>query len=155
MAAGSQLLVSHTKEIAMLKTTVQKIRDTTIVRCQGRIVVGENLAALGDAVMRHSSASAVVLDLAGVRRIDAGGLGLLLGVRKWAEDNAIRFKLMNVVPKVERVLKLTKLDRVFEFWSLSDMFCLVRLAYLVDTTGGLVFQGRGDAVTSEALASGG
>src|SRR5271169_1737432 len=105
----------------MLKATVQKIRDTTIVRCQGRIIVGENFATLRDAVLKHSSAAMVVLDLAGVKRIDAGGLGVLLGLRKWAESNAVRFKLMNVMPKVERLLKLTKLDRVFEFWSLRDM----------------------------------
>ncbi len=114
----------------MLKTTVQEIRDTTIIRCQGRIMVGENFATLRDAVMRHSSAAMVVVDLAGVRRIDAGGLGVLLGLNQWAKGNAVRFKLMNVMPKVERMLKLTKVDRVFEFCSIADMFCLVLLAHL-------------------------
>ena len=35
----------------MLKATVQKIRDTIIVRCQGRIIVGENFATLNDTVI--------------------------------------------------------------------------------------------------------
>jgi anti-anti-sigma factor len=109
----------------MLKATLQKIRHTTIVRCQGRIIVGENFAALRNAAMRHSSTDMVVLDLAGVRRVDAGGLGVLLDLRQWAEANSIRFKLMNVMPKVQRILKLTKLDRVFEFWSARDMFDLL------------------------------
>lgn len=109
----------------MLKATLQKIQHTTIVRCRGRIIVGENFAALRNAVMRHSSTDVVVLDLAGVRRVDAGGLGVLLDLRQWAEVNSIRFKLMNVMPKVQRILKLTKLDRVFEFWSARDMFDLL------------------------------
>src|SRR3974390_1218847 len=79
--------------------------------------------------MGHSSTNLVVLDLAGVRRVDAGGLGMLLGLREWAEDNSIQFKLMNVMPKVQRILKLTKLDRVFEFWSVRDMFDLLCHAY--------------------------
>jgi len=138
----------------MLKATVQKIRDTTIVRCQGRIIVGENFATLRDTVLKHSSATMVVLDLAGVRRIDAGGLGVLLGLRKWAESNAIRFKLMNVMPKVERLLKLTKLDRVFEFWSLRDMLCLVHLAELPGNPDIPVFREHGDTAFRETFAAG-
>ena len=95
----------------MLKATVQTIRNTTIVRCQGRIVVGENFATLRDAVVRHSSAATVVLDLAALKRIDAGGLGVLLGLCKWAEVNAVRLKLMNVTPKVERVLEADQARR--------------------------------------------
>ena len=114
----------------MLKATVQKFRDTTIVRCQGRIVVGESFAILRDAVLGHASASMLVLDLARVDRIDAGGLGVLLGLREWAQSNAIRFKLMNVIYNVDRVIRLTKLDRVFEFWSVHDMFHLVHPAHL-------------------------
>ena len=137
----------------MLKATVQIIRNTTIVRCQGRIVVGENFATLRDAVLRHSSAAIVVLDLAAVKRIDAGGLGVLLGLRKWAEVNATRFKLMNVMPRVERVLKLTRLDRVFEFCSVGDMFCLVLLAHLPGAADGHDFRERRYAAFREMLAA--
>ena len=113
----------------MLKATVQQIRDTTIVRCQGRIIVGENLAALRNAVLRHSATDQVVLDLAGASRIDAGGLGVLLELRGWAEANSIRFKLLNVMPKVQRILELTRLDRVFECWSVGDMIDLLCRAH--------------------------
>jgi anti-anti-sigma factor len=127
--------MSQPKEIAMLKATVQKIRDTIIVRCQGRIIVGENFATLNDTVMRHSSAAVVVLDLAGVGRIDAGGLGVLLGLRKWAHASALRFKLMNARPEVERVFRLTRLDHIFEFWSVRDMLELIQVTQ-VNAVGG-------------------
>ena len=60
--------------------------------------------------------------------IDAGGLGVLLGLREWARSNAIMFKLMNAGNKVEQVLELTRLDRVFESCSVRDLFCLLRRA---------------------------
>ena len=70
----------------------------------------------------------LVLDLAQVDRIDAGGLGVLLGLREWARSNAIRLRLMNVMNQVEQVLELTKLDRVFEFCSVRDIFHLLHPA---------------------------
>src|ERR1700693_2810003 len=38
------------------------------------------------------------------------------------------FKLMNAGNKVEQVLELTRLDRVFESCSVRDLFCLLRRA---------------------------
>ena len=116
------------EEIAMLKASTLKIADTTIVRCQGQILVGEDFAALRCAVTKDHAAKLVVLDMAGVRRIDAGGLGVLLGLREWASKNSTQFKLMNVRPKVERVIKVARLDRLFEFWSVRDMFDLIHHA---------------------------
>jgi anti-sigma B factor antagonist len=113
------------KEIFMLNTTVQKLGDTTVLRCQGRIVVGDAHAILRHAVLSQTCTWMLVVDLAQVDRIDAGGLGVLLGLRQWAYSHAIRLRLMNVMNQVEQVLQLTKLDRVFEFCSVRDMFCLL------------------------------
>jgi ABC-type transporter Mla MlaB component len=75
-----------------------------------------------------SLAESLVLDLAQVDRIDAGGLGVLLGLREWACSHAIRSQLMNVTDQVEHVLELTKLDRVLEFCSVEDMLQLLHFA---------------------------
>jgi hypothetical protein len=77
----------------------------------------------------------LVLDLAQVDRIDAAGLGVLLGVREWAHSNAVRFKLMNVMNNVEQVLELTKLDCVFEFCSIRDLFHLLHRSAAVTPWG--------------------
>src|SRR5579864_2976808 len=99
----------------MLNATAQKLGDITVLRCQGRIVIGDAYMILRNAVLSQTHTTMLVLDLAQVDRIDAGGLGVLLGLREWAYSNAIRFRLINVVNQVEQVLELTKLDRVFEF----------------------------------------
>jgi len=99
----------------MLQNTVQQIEDATVLCCRGRLIIGEAYATLREAAMSQGHVSLLVLDLAQVDCIDAGGLGVLLGVRKWAQDNGISFKLMNVTNRIEQILELTALDRVFEF----------------------------------------
>jgi len=112
----------------MLNATAQKLGDSTVLRCQGRIVIGDAYAILRNAVLRQTHARTLILDLAQVDRIDAGGLGVLLGLREWAYSHAIGFQLMNVINQVEHVLELTKLDRVFEFCSVEDMLQLLNFA---------------------------
>jgi len=112
----------------MLNATAQKLGDSTVLRCQGRIVIGAAYAILRNAVLRQTHTRTLILDLAEVDRIDAGGLGVLLGLREWACSHAIRFQLMNVTNQVEHVLELTKLDRVLEFSSVEDMFQLLYCA---------------------------
>jgi anti-anti-sigma factor len=112
----------------MLNATAQKLGDSTVLRCQGRIVIGDAYAILRNAVLRQTHTRTLILDLAQVDRIDAGGLGVLLGLREWAYSQAIRFLLMNVTNQVELVLELTKLDRIFEFCSVEDMLRLLHFA---------------------------
>ena len=112
----------------MLNATAQKLGDNTVLRCQGRIVIGDAYAILRNAVLRQTHTRTLILDLAQVDRIDAGGLGVLLGLREWACSHAIRFQLMNVTNQVEHVLELTKLDRILEFCSVEDMLQLLHFA---------------------------
>ena len=112
----------------MLQCTVQQLGDASVLACRGRIVIGEAYAVLREAATSQGHSSVLVVDLAQVDRIDAGGLGTLLGVREWAQANRIRFKLMNVMHKVEQILELTALDRVFEFCSVQDLLSLLHHA---------------------------
>jgi anti-sigma B factor antagonist len=112
----------------MLNVTAQKFGDSTVLRCQGRIVIGAAYPILRNAVLKQTHTGTLILDLAQVDRIDAGGLGVLLGLREWAYSRAIRFLLMNVMKRVENVLELTQLDRVFEFCSVEDMLQLLHFA---------------------------
>jgi anti-anti-sigma factor len=105
----------------MLKVYARKLGNITVLCLQGRIVNGEaeSLREVVDSQSRVSSQGnsevrAVVLDLARVSTIDAGGLGLLLELRKQTASRGIAFKLMNATRFVRRVLEITRLDSVFE-----------------------------------------
>src|ERR1700722_14166239 len=128
MAFRRQNLWESRKEMRMLKITIQKLGDTSVLRCHGRMAAGDAGSILRSAVLSQRQTTMLVLDLARVDRIDAGGLGVLLGLREWACSHAIRFQLMNVTNQVEHVLELTKLDRVLEFCSVEDMLQLLHCA---------------------------
>ena len=80
---------------------------------EGRIVRGET-DALRNAVLAQTDSNLVVLDLAHVNTIDAGGLGVMLELREETESRGIEFRLQHVTQLVWRILEITKLDSVFK-----------------------------------------
>ncbi|MGI8732591.1 MAG: STAS domain-containing protein [Pyrinomonadaceae bacterium] len=97
----------------MLKVHTQKLGDVTILCLRGRIAIGDT-TPLRNAVLSQADASAVVLDLARVNGIDARGLGVLLELREWTQTKGIEFRLRNVTRLLQQVLKITRLDSVFD-----------------------------------------
>ena len=97
----------------MLKVHTRKLGDVAVVSVQGRIVNGET-ASLREEVGSQLNSQSVVLDLARVTTIDASGLGLMLSLRKQAEEKGAGLKLMNVSKFVYHVFEITRLDTVFE-----------------------------------------
>lgn len=106
-----------------MKVHVHKLGNISILRLQGRIVIGET-DILSNAVGSQGNASAVVLDLARVSRVDARGLGVLLRLREQAESKGIEFRIMNVTKLVQQVLEITKLNTVFEVTSERELASL-------------------------------
>jgi anti-anti-sigma factor len=96
----------------MLKVHAKKLGNVTVLSLQGRIVNGET-EILRTAVDSVSEVRALILDLARVTTVDAGGLGVMLDLRQQAESKGIRLELMNVTKWVSKVLELTRLDSVF------------------------------------------
>src|SRR5690242_687063 len=90
-----------------------------------RIVIGSTHSSLRNAMLSQREARKVLLDMARVERIDAGGLGVLLGLREWAHAHAVCFRLMNVTKNVDQILELTNLQGAFEFCSVPDLLCLM------------------------------
>ncbi|HZE68308.1 MAG TPA: STAS domain-containing protein [Pyrinomonadaceae bacterium] len=104
----------------MLKVHAKNLGSVAILCVQGRIVRGET-AALRNAVHSQSRISALILDLARVSTIDAGGLGVMLELREQTQSKGIDFKLMNVTKLVSRVLEITRLNTVFEVTSGAEV----------------------------------
>ena len=92
----------------MLSVTTRNVDGTVVLRCQGRLVHGEESALLCAAVRHHGRE--VVLDLADVTAIDAAGIGALVSL----QAAGVYLKLMNPSEAVREVLRLTGLEKVFE-----------------------------------------
>ena len=93
---------------------------TTAPSCQvvltGRLdvsSVAEVRATLHQAI--ESGAGDLVIDVSGVELIDATGLGVLVGAHRRAALCGRRLVLHDVPPRVGRILRATRLDRVLCF----------------------------------------
>lgn len=98
----------------MLRIAKEHVADTTTVRCFGRIVAGPEADSLQDAVACEADKRLVMVDLAGVDKIDARGLGLLIFLQTLGYALGFELELMNPTARVREVLDLTRLDSVLE-----------------------------------------
>ncbi len=92
----------------MLTINVRDLGNVVILRCQGRIVRGEETSILCAAVQQHGRE--VILDLQRVHAIDAAGIGALLSL----QAAGVYLKLMDPTEPVREILRLTQLESVFE-----------------------------------------
>jgi anti-anti-sigma factor len=95
--------------------------DVAVLQCAGRIVRGEALHFLKDAVTCLNRPRVVVLDLSEVEMLDAGGLGMLVFLHRWTHDNHIQLKLVNPSNFVREMLDRTRLTCVFNISSMDDV----------------------------------
>src|ERR1700677_438818 len=74
---------------------IDSLGEMAIVECAGRFVRNDAALKLRDAVKSQAKARIVILDLTEMQAIGGEGLGMLLLLQSWAQDNDIRFKLFN------------------------------------------------------------
>jgi anti-anti-sigma factor len=112
----------------MFRVRVQTLGDLTVFRCTGRFVYGSE-GQLMAAFSKQRCFRVAVVDLAGVRMIGAAGLGSLVAVQKRARSMGINFRLMNLHPRIEKLLTLTNLRSVLEVCSVPEMLDLLCRAW--------------------------
>jgi anti-anti-sigma factor len=108
----------------MLSLRIQKLGDVTVIQCAGRMFI-PYAEVLRNAVLRQMGIRTLVLDLADVVAVDAAGLGVLASLRASAKETRTALKLMNVTPKVEKLLELTNLKSEIEVCSGREMLALL------------------------------
>jgi len=103
----------------MLSVMSENRGNTAIFRCSGRIVAGEEAWTLYNTVISQQDERVVVLDLTRVSRVDAGGLGVLVSLRRWAGVGGVKLRL---IPSeaVEELLDLAGLRPLFEIRSTEN-----------------------------------
>ncbi len=109
-----------------LQYQIECLHDVAVVGCWGRMVRGAALDEFRSRLERLEGLRVLVLDLSGVEQIDAGGLGAMLMLRRWAMQKSVRIKLVDPAPFVRRVLEATHLASVFEIASFEEALCILR-----------------------------
>ncbi len=113
-----------------LEFQVERLHDVAVVNCSGRMVRGAALDQLRRSIEelteQRERVRILVLDVSNVDHLDAGGLGTLLLVRRWATRNGATMKLVNPPVFFRRLLEATHLNAVFEISSLKEAICILR-----------------------------
>ena len=91
--------------------------DVFILRCDGRIVFGDEGAVLRERVANMLSGSAkIVINLTGVNYIDSGGLGILVGLSVSARNRGGELKLVSPSKRVNDLLQSTNLNTILRVY---------------------------------------
>jgi anti-anti-sigma factor len=85
---------------------VQNFRHATVLKCQGRLVRGEETSLLCAAVRVSETA---ILDMSGIEAVDAAGIGVLVSL----QAAGVYLTLLNPSESVRNVLCLTGVDSIF------------------------------------------
>jgi anti-anti-sigma factor len=109
-----------------LKFQVECLQDIAVVNCSGRMVRGAALDEFRRRIEQLDHVRVLVLDVSDVDHLDAGGLGTLLLVRRWAIQKSARLKLVNPPAFFRRLLEATHLNSVFEISSLKEAISILR-----------------------------
>ena len=109
-----------------LQFQVECLQDVAVVNCSGRMVRGAALDEFRRRIEQLEKVRVLVLDVSQVDQLDAGGLGTLLLVRRWAAQKSAKLKLVNPPVFFRRILEATHLTSVFEISSLKDAICILR-----------------------------
>jgi anti-anti-sigma factor len=109
-----------------LKIQVECAQDVAVVNLSGRMVRGSALDEFQRRIEQLERVRVLVLDVSEVTQLDAGGLGTLLLVRRWAMQNSAKMKLVNPPVFFRRMLQTTHLTSVFEISSMKEAICILR-----------------------------
>jgi len=94
-------------------------RGVYIVHLQGSITLGDDTRRLRDLVHKtlDEGKNKIVLNMAEVPYMDSSGLGELIAAHTTTKHRGGRLKLMKLTPRVQDLVQLTKVHRVFEVFA--------------------------------------
>jgi anti-sigma B factor antagonist len=121
MEYAVRLRIGFEGNCMQLRMSNRVSNGVTIIDCNGRIVFGEEAAALRETVKAMIPQNPkMILNLKNITYIDSGGLGTLVGLHTSAHGSGADIKLANLTPRVGQLLQVTKLVTVFEVYDTEE-----------------------------------
>jgi anti-sigma B factor antagonist len=96
----------------------REVRGVVIVDLEGTVALGETGRSLHDAIelIKAGNKQEVLLNLAGVTKIDSSGLGELVAAHARFEETGGALKILNLSENVADLMMMTKLHTVFDIY---------------------------------------
>ncbi len=101
-----------------MKISKEKSGDTTIVRLQGVVKLGESAQEFSEfleGVLRDDEGP-VLLDFAGIDTLDSTGLGELIGYLQRFEERNRKMAILKPKERIVALLRLTRLDTLIKIF---------------------------------------
>ena len=96
--------------------------EVAVLHLQGKIMGGPDATTLHEKLheLIESGTRSVVIDLEEVDWMNSSGLGILIGGLSAIRKSGGDLRLASVTEKIEEVLRITKLDRVFDVYGSTE-----------------------------------
>ncbi len=101
-----------------MKITLQVVGEVCVLRLEGKFIVGGESVYLKDKVkdVLNMGMKNILVDMTKVPFVDSTGIGFLVSSQAAVSNEGGSLKLLNPNPRVREVLKITRLDKVFEIF---------------------------------------
>lgn len=101
-----------------MKISKERSGDTTIVRLQGVVKLGESAQEFSDFLERVlvDDEGPVLLDFAGIDTLDSTGLGELIGYLQRFEERNRKMAILRPKDRIVALLRLTRLDTLIKIF---------------------------------------
>ncbi len=106
----------------MMHFTIKEKSGVAVVTLQGDMVGGPDATLLSDKLhdLIQSERKHIVLDMAHVSYMNSSGLGILIGGLTAVRNSGGDLKLLHLAGKLKELLRITKLDCVFDIFDNED-----------------------------------
>ncbi len=100
----------------MLKIVKDKLKDVTVLRLEGKLVIGDEVEEFRKAITEavKEGAKKIVIDLSKLSYMDSTGLGELVRAYTTVKKANGNLKLASLTEKVKDLMFMTKLLTIFE-----------------------------------------
>jgi anti-anti-sigma regulatory factor len=89
--------------VIMLRIFSECIGDTAILQCEGAMGEFEAASILRHAMMAQKNSSTIVVDLSGLAMVTESGVGTLIHLQRWAQEQKIKIKFFNPTSSVRHL----------------------------------------------------
>jgi len=101
-----------------VKIDVRQEGNVSIVTPTGPLVIGQGERLMNETIARLFADRKfhIVIDLAGVPRLDSSGVDSLVLACRRARENGGDTKLARLTPRIQQLMEITQLDSVFDIY---------------------------------------
>jgi anti-sigma B factor antagonist len=95
---------------------------TVIIELKGKLVGGSLSGRMNQTInnLLDQGKKNIVVDLSGITLLNSSGMGILISVYSKVKDSGGELKLANITNKIQGLLSITKLNRIFNVYNSVD-----------------------------------